>query len=116
MKHILIAIATASIAMPAITAQAADLKKGQELLVKGNCAACHGERMNKPVVAEYPKLAGQHADYLYAALKAYKVANNPNIGRSNAIMAGQVAQFSDRDLKDMAAYIASLPGNLVVKK
>jgi cytochrome c553 len=49
-------------------------------------------------------------------LKAYKVANNPNIGRSNAIMAGQVAQFSDRDLKDMAAYIASLPGTMVIKK
>ena len=42
MKSILIAIATASIAMTAVTAQAADLKKGQELLVKGNCAACHG--------------------------------------------------------------------------
>ena len=72
--------------------------------------------MNKPVVAEYPKLAGQHADYLYFALRAYKVTNNPNVGRSNAIMAGQVAQFSDRDLKDMAAYIASLPGTMVVKK
>jgi cytochrome c553 len=117
MKHFLIAIATASIAMTAsVTTQAADLKKGQELLVKGNCAACHGEGMNKPVVAEYPKLAGQHADYLYFALRAYKVTNNPTVGRSNAIMAGQVAQFSDRDLKDMAAYIASLPGNLVVKK
>ena len=118
MKSILIAIATASIAMTAsVTAHAADLKKGQELLVKGNCAACHGEGMNKPVVAEYPKLAGQHADYIYFALRAYnKVTNNPNVGRSNAIMVGQVAQFSDRDLKDMAAYIASLPGNLVVKK
>ena len=113
MKRILLAIATVSIAM---TAQAADLKKGQELLVKGNCSACHGEGMNKPVTPEYPKLAGQHADYLYAALKAYKVTNNPNIGRNNAIMAGQVAQFSDKELKDMAAYIASLPGTLVMKK
>jgi cytochrome c553 len=61
-------------------------------------------------------LAGQHADYLYFALRAYKVTNNPTVGRSNAIMAGQVAQFSDKDLKDMAAYIASLPGTMVVKK
>jgi cytochrome c553 len=34
----------------------------------------------------YPKIAGQHADYLYIALKAYKTENNPMVGRSNAIM------------------------------
>lgn len=113
MKRILMAAVTASFAF---AANAADLKKGQELVAKGNCAACHGEGLNKPVAQEYPKLAGQHADYLYFALKAYKVTNNPNIGRSNAIMAGQVAQFSNKDLQDMAAYIASLPGTLVMKK
>ena len=97
-------------------AQAASAEKGQALVEKGNCASCHGAGLNTPILPAYPKLAGQHADYLYAALKAYKVTNNPNVGRSNAIMAGQVAQFSDRDLKDMAAYIASLPGTMVVKK
>lgn len=113
MKRILMAAVTASFVL---SANAADLKKGQELVAKGACIACHGENLNKPVVAEYPKLAGQPADYLYHALKAYKVANNPNIGRNNAIMAGQVAQFSNQDLKDMAAYIASLPGTMVMKK
>ena len=44
------------------------------------------------------------------------VTNNPNIGRNNAIMAAQVTQFTDKDLRDMAAYMASLPGNLVMKK
>ena len=113
MKRILIAIATASFAL---TANAADLKKGEELVNKSGCIACHGEGLNKPLAPEYPKLAGQHADYLYAALKAYKVTNNPNIGRNNAIMAGQVAQFSNKDLQDIAAYISSLPGTLVMKK
>jgi cytochrome c553 len=113
MKRILIAIATASFAL---TTQAADLKKGEELVNKSGCIACHGEGLNKPLAPEYPKLAGQHADYLYAALKAYKVTNNPNIGRSNAIMAGQVAQFSNKDLQDISAYISSLPGTLVLKK
>ena len=113
MKRILIAIATASIAF---TANAADLKKGAELVNKSGCIACHGEGLNKPLAPEYPKLAGQHADYLYAALKAYKVTNNPNIGRNNAIMAGQVAQFSNKDLQDIAAYISTLPGSLVMKK
>ena len=113
MKRILIAIATASIAF---TANAADLKKGEELVNKSGCIACHGEGLNKPLAPEYPKLAGQHADYLYAALKAYKVTNNPNIGRNNAIMGSQVQTFSDADMQNIAAYIASLPGNFVVKK
>jgi cytochrome c553 len=113
MKRILMAAVTASFVF---SANAADLKKGQELVSKGACIGCHGENLNKPVVAEYPKLAGQPADYLYFALKSYKVSNNPNFGRSNAIMVGQVAQYSDKDLKDMAAYISSLPSSLVLKK
>ncbi len=113
MKRILMTVVAASFAF---SAHAADVKRGQELVTKAACAACHGEGLNKPVAPEYPKLAGQHADYIYHALKAYKVTNNPNIGRSNAIMAGQVTQFTNKDLQDIAAYIASLPGTLVMKK
>jgi len=102
MKRILIAIAAASIAF---TANAADLKKGEELVNKSGCIACHGEGLNKPLAPEYPKLAGQHADYLYAALKAYKVTNNPNIGRNNAIMGSQIQTFSDADMQNIAAYV-----------
>lgn len=113
MKRILMTVALAGLAF---SAQAADVAKGQELVNKGGCVACHGEGLNKPIAPEYPKLAGQHADYLFYALKAYKTTNNPNIGRNNAIMAGQVAQFSNQDLKDIAAYVASLQGDLVLKK
>ena len=113
MKRLFIAATLASFAL---ATQAADVQKGQELVTKGNCAACHGEGLNKPIAPEYPRLAGQHADYLFYALKAYKTTNNPNVGRGNAIMAGQVAAFSNNDLKDIAAYISSLPGTLVLKK
>jgi cytochrome c553 len=41
---------------------------------------------------------------------------NPNFGRSNAIMAAQVQNLSQSDLKDLAAYIESLNGSLVLKK
>lgn len=85
-----------------------------ELLKKGNCASCHGEGLNKPIDGSYPKLAGQHADYLYVALKAYKVENNANIGRGNAIMGGMAKPFSNAELKSMADYIGSLPGDLQV--
>lgn len=96
-------------------AHASDLAKGKELVEKNNCAACHGANLNEPVVAAYPKIAGQYPDYLYYSLRSYQVANNPNFGRKNAVMASQVAQYSDADLRDMAAYIASLPGTMIVK-
>ncbi|RZL49091.1 MAG: cytochrome c4 [Variovorax sp.] len=80
-----------------------------ELLTKGACISCHGANFSKPIDPSYPKLAGQHADYLTVALKAYKTERNNNVGRSNAIMAGQVKQFSNAELKAIANYIASLP-------
>jgi cytochrome c553 len=86
--------------------------KVAELLKRGNCTSCHGEGLNKPIDAAYPKLAGQHPDYLYVALKAYTVENNPQVGRSNAIMSGQAKSFSHAEMKALAAYIGSLPGQL----
>jgi cytochrome c553 len=82
------------------------------LLKKGNCASCHGANYSKPIDGSYPKLAGQHADYLYVALKAYQTEGNPNVGRSNAIMAGQVKQFKLAELKAISKYLATLPGEL----
>ncbi len=83
-----------------------------ELLKKGNCASCHGENLNKPIDPSYPKLAGQHGDYLYVALKAYQTDNNPQVGRGNAIMAGMAKPFSHAELKLLASYLATLPGDL----
>ena len=83
-----------------------------ELLKKGNCASCHGDNLNKPIDAGYPKLAGQHADYLFVALKAYRIEHNTTIGRGNAIMAGMAKPFTHAELKVLAGYIASLPGDL----
>jgi cytochrome c553 len=82
------------------------------LLTKGACVSCHGANFSKPIDGSYPKLAGQHADFLYVALKAYKTEGNANVGRGNPIMGGQVKPFSNAELKAMANYIASLPGEL----
>ncbi len=83
-----------------------------ELLKKGNCASCHGDNYSKPIDPSYPKLAGQHADYLYVALKAYQVDGNPQVGRANPIMGGMAKPFSHAELKQLAAYLAKLPGDL----
>ena len=98
-------------------ANAASVDKGQALVEKANCASCHGAGLNAPILPAYPKLAGQYSDYVYYALKAYKVGNgNAQFGRNNAVMGSQVKNFTDADLQDIAAYVASLPGNFVVKK
>jgi cytochrome c553 len=94
----------------ALTAQpAADVAA---LLAKGACASCHGANFNKPIDGSYPKIAGQYPDYLYVALKAYKTEGNTYVGRSNAIMAGQVKQFSLKELKLLANYLGSLPAEV----
>jgi cytochrome c553 len=82
------------------------------LLARGNCASCHGANFNTPIDGSYPKLAGQHADYLYVALKEYQIRNNAQVGRSNPIMGGMVAPFSRQELKLLANYLGSLPGTL----
>jgi cytochrome c553 len=82
------------------------------LLTKGACESCHGKNYSRPIDGSYPKLAGQHADFLYVALKSYKTEGNPQVGRGNAIMGGQVKQFSNAELKSIANYLASLPSEL----
>ena len=78
------------------------------------CQGCHGVDGNSMIPA-YPKLAGQYADYLYVALKAYKTEGNPQVGRNNPIMAGQVKPFSNAELRALANYLGSLPGELVTQ-
>lgn len=82
------------------------------LLAKGACASCHGPNFNKPIDGSYPKIAGQYPDYLFAALKSYKIEGNPKVGRGNAIMGAQVKQFSNKELKLMAEYLGSLPADV----
>jgi cytochrome c553 len=84
----------------------------QALLTKGNCASCHGANFTTPIDPSYPKLAGQHPDYLFAALKAYQTDKNPQVGRNNAIMMGMARPFTHAELKTLANFFASLPGEL----
>ena len=95
---------------------AADVNNGKALVEKNNCGSCHGADLKSPIAPNYPKLAGQHADYIAHALRAYQVSGNALVGRSNAIMGGQAKPLSAKDIKDIAAYIQSLPSDLVLKK
>jgi cytochrome c553 len=85
------------------------------LLTKANCASCHGANFSMPIDPSYPKIGGQHADYLYVALKSYKNDTNAVVGRGNAIMASMAKQYSNAELKQLANYLASVQGDLKVE-
>ncbi len=82
------------------------------LLAKGNCSSCHGANFSAPIDPSYPKLAGQHPDYLYVALREYQTVGNPKIGRNNAIMMGMARPYTHAEAKVLASYIATLPTEL----
>lgn len=85
-----------------------------ELLTKGACNSCHGPNFSKPIDPSYPKIAGQNRDYLFVALKAYKSEGNATWGRSHPIMGAIAKQFSNAELKELANYIGTTPGELQV--
>jgi cytochrome c553 len=65
------------------------------------CVACHGND-GIGIMPEYPNLAGQHADYIEQALKAYRAGQ-----RKNPIMGGMAAPLKDADIKALAQYYSS---------
>ena len=68
------------------------------------CQACHGVDGNSENTT-FPRLAGQHPDYLVHALEAYKSGE-----RVNAIMQGFAATLTAEDREDLAAWYASQKG------
>jgi cytochrome c553 len=69
------------------------------------CAACHGVDGNS-MNPEWPSLAGQHEKYLVTQLKAFKIGQAPG-GRYGPLMAPIVANLTDQDIEDLAAYFSS---------
>jgi cytochrome c553 len=73
------------------------------------CAACHGVDGNS-ASADFPRLAGQHNDYLVKSLQGYKSG-----ARKNPIMAPMGATLSQRDIEDLAAYYSQQQGLVTFK-
>ena len=97
-------LATPAMAQPAPAK--IDLAKGQQLAAQV-CAACHGADGNAPSPAN-PKLAGQHADYLYKQLSNFVPKKGAKEAeRANAVMAGFAATLSDADRRNLSAYFAA---------
>ena len=88
----------------AFTATASgDAERGK---IRGEtCLGCHGIKSYTNVYPTYrvPKLGGQHADYINAALKAYRSGE-----RSHPTMRAQASGLSDEEIEDISAYLASV--------
>jgi len=108
MRQFIVLLALGALASGAAAAGNAD--RGAEK-AKQVCAACHGADGNTPLLPDYPRIAGQHADYLYKALRDYKSG-----ARKNAIMGSQAANLSRQEMQDLAAYYSGLHGSLGVKR
>ena len=102
----------ALLAAVSFSADAADIVAGKTK-AEAQCVACHAQNgdWNKPLDASYPKLAGQHEDYLVQVLRQYQ-----NGQRNNAVMAGMAASLSQDEIHNLAAYFSSLKGDLYLKK
>jgi cytochrome c553 len=97
---------------PAVAADKNLALAGQRLWRGGNaasgvpaCAGCHGPA-GAGIPAQYPRIAGQYADYIAAQLKAFKDgarANDPN-----GMMRGVAARLTDREIRAVAEYAAGL--------
>ncbi|MGH8737103.1 MAG: c-type cytochrome [Burkholderiales bacterium] len=81
-----------------------DLVKGQKI-VSQVCAACHGPDGNSVAPAN-PKLAGQFSEYLYKQLRDFKALDGKKAERESPIMAGMVANLSNADMRNIAAYFS----------
>ena len=74
------------------------------------CAVCHGgDGTGAQSFPDYPRLAGQHADYLQKALRDYR-----SEARKNAIMGAQAKLLHRDELRPLAEYFARQKGPLVV--
>lgn len=76
-----------------------DVAKGKAL--SGTCVACHAADGNS-LIAMYPKIAGQHEEYITKQLIEFKSGT-----RADPVMAGMVATLSEEDMKNLASYFAS---------
>ncbi len=95
-----LALGLSLFALPVLAETAAPEKAAQ-------CAACHGQAGAKPIMAAYPVLAGQYANYLEHALKDYKSG-----ARKNPIMMSQAAALTDEEIRALSRYFAAQEGPL----
>lgn len=92
------------LALPAAAVERGDPVAGEQKAQA--CLACHSANSvdSNP---QWPRLMGQHSDYIIRVLQAYQSGD-----RRNAIMNGQASGLSRQDMRDLAAWFSSQDGEL----
>jgi cytochrome c553 len=104
MKTMLYA-ATCAALLVTTPATAGDPDAGKQK--SATCAACHGPDGNS-TAPDFPRIAGQHYDYLVVAITGYKTG-----ARKSPIMMPMVEKLTKRDIEDLAAYFSQQRGVVV---
>lgn len=104
---VIVALVPVGFWMSAAAVAAPDLAAGKSVAVR-TCAACHGvdgigRAANNPSPLVVPDLAGQKETYLVAQLHAFKDGSRPN-----PVMSSLANTLSDAEMRNVAAYYASL--------
>jgi cytochrome c len=81
--------------------------EGAALYQSKTCFACHGKDANTPLQPDYPRLAGQNADYAYNQMK--DIASGARDNGQSAAMKGIMHLVSDEEMRAIAEWLATLP-------
>lgn len=106
----MLSVAAFSLAAPAHASEPATVYQGDaaqgEPIASAVCGACHGPDGNSEL-PDNPRIAGQHAAYLFKQMKEFKAADDGVAVRANPIMNSMIAPYTEEQMKDFAAYFAS---------
>lgn len=101
MKKVMVLVAFAALA--STSAMAAD---GAKLFAEKTCTACHGKDGNKPLMPDYPKIAGQNKAYVEKQMKDIKSGARAN--GNSAAMKGVMVIVSDEEIKTLAEFVSQM--------
>ena len=101
MKLVMSLIAAVLVASPAFAAP-----DGAKLYTEKTCNACHGPKADKPLMPNYPKLAGQNAAYAEQQMKDIKSGARNN--GQTAAMKGVMHLVNDEEIKAIAVWLETL--------
>jgi len=101
MKLVISLIAAVLVASPAFAAP-----DGAKLYTEKPCNACHGPKADKPLMPNYPKLAGQNAAYAEQQMKDIKSGARNN--GQTAAMKGVMHLVNDEEIKALSEYLSKL--------
>ncbi len=99
-------VAGISLAAATLTGTAAMAADGEKLYQSKTCVACHGPNGSKPIMPNYPNLAGQNAQYSLQQMQDIKSGKRVN-GQS-ASMKPIMALVNDTEMKAIADWLATL--------